>query len=252
MLIITKAIAMLILPPSGLIISALFGALFARRWWGKTILFASIILLYALATAPVRDALIKPLEYATPPLQVSTIDTQNSVVVVLGGGSYQQPPEYQKQNLPSDSGLLRTLYGAEIARNHDVDVYLSGGSPLEPDAESEAVTMQRWIIRFGVPAERTHVESTSLNTIGNAQHIAAILKQQHIKRIILVSSANHLPRARLCFEDQGLDVIAAPTDYLSKQTPYQALDYLPDAHVLADSSTALREYLGIVWYQLRN
>jgi len=247
----TKAIAMLILPPGGLVVSSFIGALFFRRWWGKVMLFSSIILLYGLATVPVRDALIQPLEYAAPPLQLTGLDTKNTVVVVLGGGSYQQPPEYQKKNLPSKAGLMRTLYGAEIARNRDVGVYLSGGSPLEPNAEPEALTMQRWIIRFGVAAERTHVENTSLNTIGNATHIAAILKQQHIKRIILVSSASHLPRARLCFEDQGLTVIAAPTDYLSKQTPYQLLDYLPSAHTLADSSTALHEYLGLLWYRLR-
>jgi len=251
MLLITKAIAMLILPPGGLIITSIYGALFSRRWWGKLILFGSILLLYALAIVPVRDALIKPLEYASPPLQLANLDTQKSAVVILGGGSYQLPPEYQKQNIPSSSGLFRTLYGAEIARNRDVDVYLSGGSPLEPNAEPEAVTMQRWITRFGVPTERTHVESRSLNTVENARHIATLLKQQHIGRIILVSSANHLPRARLCFEDQGLEVIAAPTGYLSKQTPYQALDYLPNAHTLADSSTALHEYLGILWYRLR-
>jgi len=111
--------------------------------------------------------------------------------------------------------------------------------------------MRRWLIRFGVPEAMVHAEVVASNTWQNAVYIKKILEKQGIHRIVLVTSAWHMPRSLWCFKAQGLDVIAAPTDYLTKQATYDVRSYFPHWNVLAESGTALHEYLGLLWYRLR-
>ncbi|MDQ6976464.1 MAG: YdcF family protein [Mariprofundaceae bacterium] len=252
MFIIFKAIALLLLPPAGPLLLALGGLLFYQNWWGKVIVWCSLLTLLALATTPVRDLLIKPLEYTSPALSLSALPTEQAAVVLLGGGLYEKAPEYDGQNLPSNHALMRTLYAAEIARRSGFTVYASGGAPLNKEAEPEALVLQRWLIKFGVDPMHIHTENSSRNTAENAKNIAKILHKKGIQHVLLVTTAAHMPRSVIAFSAEGLAVIAAPTKYKTKQTPYQALDFLPDANTLSDSSFALHEYLGILWYRIHN
>ncbi len=246
MLLALKAIAMLMLPPGGIVVLASVGLVFYRKWWGRALVITSVVLLYALSTAPVRDALTAPLEYASPVLSLANLPAKPTVIVLLGGGLYEHAPEYNRQSLPSPDAMMRTLYAAKIAKETGLLVYASGGKPLDPSLEEEAMVLQRWLLQFGVAAAHIRTEGRSKNTAGNAQMIAALLKKAQVKHIILVTNAIHMPRSRMYFEAQGLTVIAAPTKYLTQQTAYQLLSFFPSAGVLADSRFALHEYLGLL------
>lgn len=250
MLELFKGIAMLLLPPGGLIVLGMLGLKFYRKLWGRMLIVASLLALYLLSIAPVRDLLTRPLEYASPTLSIDSIPTENTAIVLLGGGLYEHAPEYH-QNLPSSDAMMRTIYAAEISQQTGLSIYASGGRPLNPNGEAEAVVLKRWLVRFGIPAHNIRTESSSRNTLENAKNIAALLKKANIQQLVLVTNATHMPRSRACFIAQGLTVIAAPTKYLSKQTAYQPLDFLPSAGTLANSSFALHEYLGLLWYRLR-
>jgi len=77
------------------------------------------------------------------------------------------------------------------------------------------------------------------------------LTTKNIKTVFLVTSANHMPRSVWCFEQQGFNVIPAPTDYLTTQKTYDLRSFLPRWNVLSDSGTALHEYLGYIWYKIK-
>jgi len=252
MLLALKAIAMLILPPGGIVLLAMIGLVFYRRLWGRALMLTSIVLLYALSTAPVRDALTAPLEYASPVFSLTDLPAEKTAIVLLGGGLYEHAPEYNRQSLPSADAMMRTLYAAHIAKKTDLLVYASGGKPLDEHAEAEAMVLQYWLIQWGVAAANIRTESRSKNTAGNAKMIAALLQKTNTQHIILVTSAIHMPRSRMYFEAQGLTVIAAPTKYLTQQTDYQLLSFLPSADVLADSRFALHEYLGLLQGWVKN
>ena len=68
-------------------------------------------------------------------------------------------------------------------------------------------------------------------------------------RIILVTSAYHMRRARMLFQRQGLEVEPFPVDF---QLPYQEritiISFLPNAECLKNSETAMREAMGIFYY----
>jgi uncharacterized SAM-binding protein YcdF (DUF218 family) len=113
---------------------------------------------------------------------------------------------------------------------------------------------------LGVPASAILQDPTSLNTYQNAVNVRQIMKQRGIRRVLLVTSAMHMPRSLGIFQRQGIEAIPAPTDFLITEqeieepntTPEATiLSLLPDADRLRNTTRALKEYLGMVIYRLR-
>jgi uncharacterized SAM-binding protein YcdF (DUF218 family) len=69
-----------------------------------------------------------------------------------------------------------------------------------------------------------------------------------------------MPRALAAFRHQGIDAIAAPTDFTpglgedfrrgGSELEVDALNLLPNPQTLVESSAALHEYLGLALYRL--
>lgn len=254
MLFLTKSIALLLLPPAGLILLAAVGLLFLKYRGGKELVIISLSLLWMLSTEPVRDALISPLESHYSALKINHQTQQqlvkdNIAIVLLGAGIYENAPEFSRRNALSGHALMRTVYAAEIAKKTEFDVYTTGGAGLSDNKEAEGKVMQRWLIKFGVAPSKVFREDSAKTTWENATHIQQLLQDKGISKIILVTTAWHMPRAVHVFKSQGLSIIPAPCAYVAKKGAYNLLSFLPQAHVLADSSDALHEYMGILWYQ---
>jgi uncharacterized SAM-binding protein YcdF (DUF218 family) len=95
------------------------------------------------------------------------------------------------------------------------------------------------------------VEKKSRNTQENAVFSTALLSQAGIERIAVVTHASHMPRAVAAFARQGVDVVAAPIEFSTRDEINWASVLLPRLFALSLSSIALHEYLGMVWYWLR-
>ena len=68
-------------------------------------------------------------------------------------------------------------------------------------------------------------------------------------RIILVTSAFHMRRARMLFERQGFNVEPFPVDFqVPDRQRITILSFLPKAEYLEDSETAMREGVGMLYY----
>ena len=70
-----------------------------------------------------------------------------------------------------------------------------------------------------------------------------------VKRIVLVTDAWHSRRAAIEFRLSGLDVVTAPTGILGTP-PFSLYQLVPNVEGLQYSHVALREMLGVVWYEL--
>ena len=69
------------------------------------------------------------------------------------------------------------------------------------------------------------------------------------KRIILVTSAYHIYRAKRLFEKQGFQVTPYKVDYkLAGNSTVTILDFLPSAGNLKLAETGVREILGRLFY----
>ena len=124
-----------------------------------------------------------------------------------------------------------------------------GGVPLHA-SRSEADVMAAIAEReFAVPVRRKERESK--DTVDNARMSAEILKPAGVRRVVLVTQAFHMPRARKLFEANGLEVIPAPTDFKGvNEGPLAVSDFLPQAKAMQTSYYALHEWLGLAWIPL--
>jgi len=62
------------------------------------------------------------------------------------------------------------------------------------------------LAELGVPKDAIVRERASLDTRDNARYTAALCARRGIGSVVLVTCGFHLPRARLCFEREGLEV----------------------------------------------
>jgi len=252
-LLLGKAVSQLLLPPGGLILLAMVGLVFYRRFWGRLLIFLTLTLFWLLSTEPVRDALLNPLEQAYAPLQLDQLPTDEKLaIVLLGVGVYEKAPEYEGRDSLSSFAMMRTLYAADLALKRGLDIYPTGGAVHSATTESEGAVMQRWLKRFGVAESAIHVEAAARSTWENATKIKEKVAEQGISAVVLVTTAWHMPRAVWSFESQGLKVIAAPCDYKVERDAYDLRSYLPHWNVFSESCDGLHEYLGLLWYRLRS
>lgn len=104
----------------------------------------------------------------------------------------------------------------------------------------------------GVPPEALLLEKSSFNTYENALYSARILKDLDIDRVLLVTSALHMPRAMAVFSKQGLTPIAAPaTPQIVVPDDPQFSFWLPDERSFFASRSIIKEYVGMLMYWLR-
>ncbi|MDQ6989956.1 MAG: YdcF family protein [Mariprofundaceae bacterium] len=253
MLLMSKALSQLILPPGGLIILAILGLIYWRRFWGRALVALVLLLFWLLSIEPVRDVLAGSLEHQYAPISLEEVTAQytvdTAVIVILGGGVQENSLDYQGEDILARFAMMRAIYGAKIAQATDFDVLVTGGAPLREGMRSEAALMRQSLLWLGVDDERITTESQANTTWDNAQLSQNMLAKRHINTVIVVTSAWHMPRAVWCFEAFGVVVVPAPTDYLSAQSSYDIRSFLPRWNVFGESGHILHEYLGLMWYQ---
>ncbi|MDQ6984264.1 MAG: YdcF family protein [Ghiorsea sp.] len=252
MLLLSKSISQLLLPPGIFILFGLVSLIFWKKGWARLLLAFSLLCLWLLSTEPVRDVLTGPLELQYPAFSIEETLGKRAVIVLLGGGIKENAPDYHNSDELSRFAMMRTIYAAKISEQTHFPIYTTGGTPLAQNVEAEGDVMKRWLIWFGIDETNIHSENQANTTWENALLTKNMLDEKYINTIVLVTSAWHMPRAVWCFEAQGLTVIPAPTDYLTKQTTYDIRSFLPRWNVLDDSSQALHEYLGFLWYKLKH
>jgi uncharacterized SAM-binding protein YcdF (DUF218 family) len=239
----------LVLPPLSLFL--LYGAGWMLRcWWprfGRVVSGAAIVLLFVLCTNAGAWLLLRPLESLEPPLQSAS---GAEAIVVLSAGRLENSPEYGGRDIPDYVALARARYAAKLQRETGLPLLVSGGRRTTdgPD-ESLANGMARALQEdFATPVR--WVEDNSANTAENAAFSAQILKHAGVRRILLVTDAMHMRRARVAFAREGLEVIGAPTMFFSRDR-WSPLDFLPGAEGLRRSRYAIYEWLGMAWYGLQ-
>ncbi len=241
-----KLLAALILPPAGPLLLAALGLLLARRRprLGRGLAWLAVAALWLLSTAAVTEPLLRALE-ETPPLDLAQAKDAQAIVV-LGAGSYFDAPEYGGDTV-SPMSLERLRYAARLARETGLPLLTSGGAPFGgvPEGRSMAEALER---DFGVKAR--WVEERSFDTRENATNSAVILGRAGVARVLLVTHAWHMRRARAAFAETGLETIAAATGYTTAG-PFNPVDLLPSAAGLAHGRLALHELLGTAIEQLR-
>lgn len=243
----TKLAGVLLMPPLGLLLLAALGLLMARRWrrLGLGITALSVAGLWLLSTPMVGSNLLALVEPRQTP-DVNVLKNAQAVVV-LGGGTYFDAPEYGGDTVGSVT-LERLRWGARLHRETGLPVLVTGGLPFG-NATSEAAQMKDALARdFQVPVR--WLEERADNTLESALFSREILTRDGVTRIALVTHASHMRRAHRLFEQAGFTVLDAPTAF-SNTGPMTALSFMPNAHGLMQSRIFCHEALGLGWYHVR-
>jgi len=237
----------LILPPAALLLLIAAGLLLARRRpiEGRIIAWSGVALLWLLSMPVIADGLLR-IAQKYPALDLAR-QTGAGAIVILGAGAYEKEPDYAADAPDSDS-LARITYGAYVAQSTGLPVLVSGASTVS--STSVASVMERFLQRdFNCPVR--WVEKRSLDTHENALFSAAILRPAGVQRVILVTSATHMARSVEEFEAAGLEVVPAPTAFMTHGR-LNVLSFLPSIQALHHSRDALYELLGRAVLWLKN
>lgn len=238
-----------LLPPGANVLLAAAGALLHRRRprLGAALLAAALTSLWLLATAWGAITLARTLEI-WPALSIDDARGAGAqAIVVLGGASYAGAPEYGGSTVGPDT-LVRIRYAARLHHALGLPVAAVGGEPLGGGAPVGLGMAKALGEEFGVPVQ--WVEVNSRNTAENAAFSRAL--RASAPRILLVTHAMHMPRAKHVFELAGFEVVPAPTGFATAEDAALVLpfDLLPSAGYLSTSRDVLHEWIGLLWYRL--
>jgi uncharacterized SAM-binding protein YcdF (DUF218 family) len=192
---------------------------------------------------------------------IETLPNADAIVVLGGATMGAVPPRLYPEVMDAGDRLIQAvrLYRSGKAPR----ILLSGGKiqwqAAKVPVPSEAEDMEVLLHLFGIADTDLILEGNSLNTYQNAINSQKLFAKYQIKRILLVTSAFHMPRALAIFHKLGIDAIPAPTDFrtieprLHKRRSVQEvlLGLLPSADQLNNTSLGMKEYLGIWVYRLR-
>jgi uncharacterized SAM-binding protein YcdF (DUF218 family) len=88
------------------------------------------------------------------------------------------------------------------------------------------------------------------NTDQEAKAIKKLLSEDKSK-VLLVTSAFHMPRAQKVFEAAGINVVPFPVDFQKGLSKITFMSFMPSANALSGTSFFVREMIGRIYYNLK-
>jgi len=126
-------------------------------------------------------------------------------------------------------------------------VFTGGKMPWDKVKKTEGEVLKEYDMLNGIPSENIIVTKEVENTANEAVAVKELLGTS--KRIILVTSAYHMYRAKRLIEKQGFIVIPYKVDYkASGHMEIAFMDLFPNANNLELTEIGIREIIGRLFY----
>ena len=224
------------------------GLVFKRR----SFCWIGLALAWAAATPIVSNKLMRAAEGWQTRAPISAV-AKAGTIVVLSQGLVRAPGD------PNATEWLdpdRFFAGVELfkAGKAPLLIFTGGWAPWRSTLLPEGEVLTEYAVNLGVPRKRVLVTPKVANTEEEGKAVADLLSKHPgantSSPVLLVTSAHHMPRARLLFERAGLRVAPFPVDFKVSEKSLTPLDFLPAASSLMESEAALRELYGLAYYRL--
>ena len=172
-------------------------------------------------------------------------------IVVLGGQTASGRHNWFAPYDP-DKATTRIQRGADLYAAKRAPLIMVSGAALD-GGTSEAQGMARYLQQQGIPPEDIIIEESSFTTRENATYSAEKLKKHNIKRILLVTSALHMPRSVASFsKEDDLVIIPAPVaPQITRPDDSWLAIWKPSYRTLNASRSIIKEYVGLLVYWVR-
>lgn len=247
----------MLLPSRQLVIlGGLVGYLFWRKrnTWGRRITTVTLVLLILYSTPLLPRLLGYNLERQYPVWSVGDKKYPDQTpIMVLASGFVPDTVLHASQQL-GESNLSRLIEGVRIYKalqNSHPLLVLSGTAP-DGVPYTQAAVQAEAAVDLGVRLEDIvlHDPPDVVNTASEAR----IFKQEFGpgQKLILVTSALHMPRSMYWFRHYGLEPVPAPTDFTVKIDRYRYnWDVWPSAENIRTMDRIFHEYIGMVWARIK-
>jgi uncharacterized SAM-binding protein YcdF (DUF218 family) len=162
--------------------------------------FFGVAFFFISAFTPVPNVLNR---WLSPPSQLERAEA----IVVLGAGAWPDA-------VLSDSSMRRALHGILLYRKGlaPLLVFLGPGGDEGP---AEAEIRAQLARELGISSAAILTEAGAWTTREEALRTGALLQARGVHRILLVTEAHHMQRARAVFDHAGFEVLVAPVQEIS-------------------------------------
>ena len=235
----------LIFSPLMLVIGLIIlGIIFNIR---KFTLIGIIILIFS-SLPIISNKFIAYLEKDYKPIEISEIENVDAIVVLSGMIKVVGDEENLKYEF-TDS-VDRFFAGLDLFNNNKSPILiLTRGKMPWSVGIAEGEYLKVLAIKYGVPEENIILTDEVQNTDQEAKSIKEILTEN--SKIILVTSAFHMPRAEKVFKAANINLIPFPVDFQNSKSKTTMMDFIPSAGSLFDTSHFVREMIGRLYYNLK-
>lgn len=211
---------------------------------------ASWLLLTLASCTPLPGRLLASLETTFPVVSVTDLETAD-VIVCLGGGASPSRSEPAGFHLRGAADRLATAL--LLARHGKAPALVLGGGGYVVDGawRSEAETVADRLRDIGWSAPEILSLGLCANTREEALKVRQLARDRGWKRVHLVSSAYHLPRAVAAFRQMGLEIHPVPCNFQTSATMGHSSRWLgpPTTASLDQLDLWLHEILGRFSYR---
>ena len=114
---------------------------------------------------------------------------------------------------------------------------------------AEGEYLKELAIKFGISEENIILTDEVQNTDQEAKAIKEILTED--AKIVLVTSAFHMPRAEKVFKAANINLIPFPVDFQNSKLKTTIMDFIPSTKSFFDTSHFVREIIGRLYYNLK-
>jgi uncharacterized SAM-binding protein YcdF (DUF218 family) len=249
---LSKILGFFALPSNALIVLGLAGAAIAVLRGGRAggkLIVASLIVLAIYGFSPLANALILPLEQRFPPWDASRGPPTGMVVL---GGAFDTVVSDTRYDIPLNEAAERMTVSAALARKYPQAriIFTGGTGTLLYGGPTEGELARRFYASLGIAADRITIEEESRDTAENAVFTKPLADPKPGERWLLVTSAYHMPRSIGAFRRVGFMVEAYPVDYRTRGIEDLARPFPSLGEGLRRGDTAVREWIGLLFYRL--
>lgn len=256
---LSKLLPLFVYPVGAASILLILTLIFKKQTWKKFLVILALCILVLCGNRWITTSIVKSLEWRYLPTDNIP---EAEAIVVLGGGT--DAPDYPRPMVDVTAAGDRIIYGGFLYKQGKAPyVLLSGGniSWMGDRSNTPAEQMADILLLMDIPEDALILQTKSQNTYEDALYSCEKLKEMDIHRILLVTSALHMPRSVMLFEKQGIEVIPAPTDFRVTQTVLDdmahpdfesfIINLIPNVSNISAFSNAIKEYIGMLVYHLR-
>lgn len=205
--------------------------------------------LWIASTPAVAQALNAALRRDYPALTLDATPAADAILV-LGGALVPADPPRQPYSIPGGEAA-RVWHAARLYRAGKASwiVVAAGNQPGQPGRQAEAAAIAEMLTSLGVPPEAIRPESASRNTRENAANVHGLLAGLGVRRVLLVTSGQHMARAMKTFEKvwahSPIAVAPSPPDGYSPRPFTEPSLWIPSPFGLLDVTKCLKEFAGM-------